>query len=166
MHHLADGLELRALPDGTGHGVFATTDLPAGTLLAVWGGRIVRTADLAALSAQERHYFVQVEDDLHLLTPASEVASADFINHSCDPNAGMAGPISLVALRDIAAGEEIRYDYAMSDSNPYFAFDCACAAACCRLRVQQDDWRREDLRARYNGWFSPYLQRRLRALGG
>ncbi len=38
-----------------------------------------------------------------------------FINHSDDPNACYFDDLSVVALRDIAAGEEITHDYACAD---------------------------------------------------
>jgi hypothetical protein len=161
VHYLADGLQVRALRDASGNGVFATYPIVAGSLLATWGGRIITYAALAALSETERRYAVQVEDGLHLQTIPAEVGLADFINHSCDPNAGLSGPISLVALRDIAADEEIRYDYAMSDCSPDLFFTCHCATSQCRGTIAPDDWMRPDLQARYRGYFSPYLQRRL-----
>ena len=40
--------------------------------------------------------------------------TAMFINHSCDPNCeteDMSGRIFVVAIRDIAAGEELTYEY-------------------------------------------------------
>jgi uncharacterized protein len=46
----------------------------------------------------------------------------DFTNHSCDPNTGIRltdrGTIVL-ALRDIAAHEELTYDYSTYSNNPY-----------------------------------------------
>ncbi len=38
-----------------------------------------------------------------------------FINHSDEPNACYYDDLSVVALRDIAAGEEITHDYACAD---------------------------------------------------
>jgi hypothetical protein len=49
----------------------------------------------------------------------------------------------------------------MSDGSPYDEFDCACGSPLCRGRVTGDDWQRHDLQARYAGYFSPYLQRRI-----
>ena len=48
---------------------------------------------------------------------------ADFVNHSCDPNCGIVGAVLLVARRAIEAGEEICFDYAMTDSDDYDEFD-------------------------------------------
>ena len=161
-HFLADGLEIQD-HSTAGRGVFATRRFVAGELLAVWGGWIITTVELNRLRKVEQTYAVQVEEDLYLLTPKPKVAGADFINHSCDPNAGLEGSISLVAIRDIERGEEVCYDYAMADSNPHLGFDCSCGSPLCRIKVTGEDWRNQRLQHAYEGHFSPYLQRRVTA---
>ncbi len=150
-------------PGKGGHSVFARAPIAAGELLVVWGGGVVTGAELATLTARERRHSVQVEENLYL-APIGPPEPGDYVCHSCDPNAGLSGQISLVALRDIAPGEEVCYDYAMSDGSDYDEFDCACASPLCRGRVTGDDWRRPELQARYAGYFSPYLQRRIARL--
>ena len=49
------------------------------------------------------------------LTPVSEAEFEGlmmFLNHSCEPNVGIQGQIVFVALRGVAAGEELTLDYA------------------------------------------------------
>ncbi|MDH3197991.1 MAG: SET domain-containing protein-lysine N-methyltransferase [Candidatus Krumholzibacteria bacterium] len=144
------------------HGVFALQHIGAGELLVVWGGEIIAGERLAELPAEERRLCLQVEEDLYLWT--THEGPADWVNHSCEPNAGLSGQVALVALRDIDPGEEICFDYATSDGAPYDEFDCRCGALACRGRVTGDDWRRAELQARYRGLFSPYLQRRIDVL--
>ena len=69
----------------------------------------------------------------------------------------MSGQIGVVALRDLAAGDEICIDYAMCDGSPYDEFECGCGTPTCRGRITGDDWRRPELQARYAGYFSPYF---------
>jgi uncharacterized protein len=161
-HFLASGLEIKD-HSRSGRGVFATRPFATGELLAMWGGWIISTAELSRLSNKERTFAVQVEEDLYLVTPRAKVGSADFINHSCDPNAGLSGAISLVAMRPIFPGEEVCYDYAMTDSHPDLGFVCRCAASTCRGKVTGEDWRLPELRVSYEGYFSPYLQKRIAA---
>jgi len=40
-----------------------------------------------------------------------------FSNHSCEPNIGVQGQIVYVAMRDIAPGEELTHDWAMTDDD-------------------------------------------------
>lgn len=64
----------------------------------------------------------------------------NFINHSCDPNAGYDGADHIVALTSIRAGEEIRMDYGTFSFSFDHAFACRCGARGCRGRVQRNDW--------------------------
>jgi hypothetical protein len=153
----------KVLTPNAGYSLVATGPIRKGETVVVWGGIIVTTAQLRALPEIAQHRAIQVEDDLHL-TSGMVDELADCANHSCDPNAGLSGQITLVALRDIAAGEEICFDYATSDGLPEFYMPCACGSPHCRGAVTGNDWQRPDLQARYAGYFSPYLQRRIDAL--
>ncbi|MBK9208591.1 MAG: SET domain-containing protein-lysine N-methyltransferase [Anaerolineales bacterium] len=64
-----------------------------------------------------------MDEDLYLLT-AEEKEPNDCFNHSCNPNLGFFGQIGLVALRDIKTGEELMFDYAMSEGGRYEEFEC------------------------------------------
>ena len=71
----------------------------------------------------------------------------------------------LVALRDIAPGEHLTYDYAMSDGSDYDEFECALRhALCAAARSPAHDWMLPELQMRYRGHFSPYLARRFESL--
>jgi hypothetical protein len=67
-------------------------------------------------------------------------------------------------MRDILPGEEICFDYAMSDSTPYDEFICGCGAPNCRGTVTGKDWQIVELWDQYRGYFSPYLQRKIDSL--
>lgn len=62
-----------------------------------------------------------------------------FINHSCEPNVGFAGNVVLVAMRDIAAGEELTTDYALFDDYDG-AMDCTSGTLSCRRTIGGRDW--------------------------
>lgn len=158
--YLSPKLALRPCLDKGGSGLFAIEALQKDEVLAVWGGVIVPGEQLGSYSDYAQTHGLQVEDDLYLL-PLTDDDPSDYFNHSCDPNSGLLGQITLVAMRPVAAGEEICFDYAMSDSNPYDEFDCGCGTQHCRGRITAEDWKRKDLQERYRGYFSPYLQRRI-----
>jgi hypothetical protein len=153
-------LEAYPLPDKGGYGVYARESIAQGELLVVWGGVVMDWGEFQQLPAWTRHYSIQVEEDLYLVT-LQPAEPADCIDHCCSPNAGMSGQIALIARRDISPGEEICYDYAMSDGSPYDEFDCQCGSPDCRGRITGEDWQRPDLQEKYEGFFSPYLQRRI-----
>jgi hypothetical protein len=144
-----------------GIGVHAVEFIPAGTTVAAFGGNVVERAALDKLDEDLRIHSIQVDDDLFLVSkPPFE--SADFFNHSCAPNCGIAGSILVVTMRDVESGEELCFDYAMSDTDDYDEFTCNCGSDACRGVVRSDDWRSPEIQARYAGWFSAYIERRLR----
>jgi hypothetical protein len=102
---------------------------------------------------------LQVEDRLFLVP--RPIGEGDYVNHSCNPNAGLSGQIGLVAMRDIKIGEEVCFDYAMCDTMPYDEFTCGCGSLNCRGKVGGDDWKKPVLQKRYSGYFSPHVQRRI-----
>jgi len=66
--------------------------------------------------------------------------TAMFINHSCNPNCeteDIDDRIFVVAIRDIAAGEELTYEYNLFDSDDEDG-DCHCGAARCRGTMFSD----------------------------
>jgi uncharacterized protein len=66
--------------------------------------------------------------------------TAMFINHCCDPNCETEdtdGRIFVVAIRDIAAGEELTYEYHLYDSDESEQ-DCYCGAQQCRGTMFSD----------------------------
>ena len=65
----------------------------------------------------------------------------NFINHSCEPNAGYDGGDAIVALRRISAGEEIRMDYGTFSFSFDHEFSCGCGACGAAARSSGDDWR-------------------------
>jgi hypothetical protein len=160
--YLSQKLELRPCAGKGGYGIYACESVSKDEVLAVWGGVVVPGERLQEFSHYAQTHGLQVEDDLFLL-PLSKDDPSDYFNHSCNPNAGLLGQITLVAMRAISPGEEVCFDYAMSDSNPYDEFECCCGSPLCRGHVTAHDWSRKDLQERYRGYFSSYLQRRIEA---
>jgi uncharacterized protein len=158
--YLTDKCKVRNRDVAGGHAVYAQSVIEPGELIGVWSGRIVGRHDLDSLTEAIRHHTVQIEEDLFLASVRPD-EPPDFINHSCEPNAGLDGQIAIVALRRILPGEEVTIDYAMCDGSPYDEFVCTCGATACRGKVTGEDWRNPALWERYAGHFSPYLQRRI-----
>ncbi len=154
-------LQPRQINGKGGRALVVHEPVAAGELVVVWGGEAVHASRLDSLSPAERLLTIQVEEDLYLVS--AQDGPADWVNHSCKPNCGLSGQVALVALRRLEPGEEVCFDYAMSDGSPYDQFNCGCGATECRGRITGEDWSRPELWKRYRGHFSPYLQRRIDA---
>ena len=157
-------LEKRSNPAKGNFGLFALKKISAGELLICWAGYVATTEEFAHLSPFEQEHSVQIEENLYQVPYGQHDDPGDYVNHSCEPNLGLSSSISLVALRDIQPGEEVCFDYAMTDSTPYDEFTCGCGTDLCRDIVTGNDWQLPALQERYNGYFSPYLQRRINRL--
>ncbi len=119
-----------------GIGVFAARPLAKGTVVLIDqdGDYYSHVLSYHELARQGYHLDItlQVGRDAYKLPTGS---LEDFTNHSCDPNTGVRlndrGTI-VVALRDIAAHEELTYDYSTYMNNPYERLGCLCGAPNCR----------------------------------
>jgi hypothetical protein len=151
---VASQLEIRAIEGG--RGVFATLALPAGARLLDeedWNEDATRKGfssltpqQLGELSPQLRALFVRfafnaapglIRGSFH---PETVTGTINFINHSCEPNAGYDRGGNIVALTRIKAGEEIHMDYGTFSFSFDHEFTCRCGGVWCRSRVTQRDW--------------------------
>ncbi|MBC7878739.1 MAG: SET domain-containing protein-lysine N-methyltransferase [Anaerolineales bacterium] len=143
-----------------GCGVFAHEFIFKGELISLWGGRIIHKDELDPSMPRFTQRVLQVDEELYLLT-TEEKESTDCFNHSCNPNLGLTGQIGLIAMRDIQTDEELTFDYAMTDGEPYDEFECHCGSLNCRRKITGNDWKLPELWGKYKGYFSPYLTRRI-----
>ncbi len=148
-----------------GKGLFAVAPVKKGEVVAVKGGHIIDSKALENVVEDIEKSFTQIEHDLWIGAVRKDEVPVNklYINHSCDPNTGIRGQISFVAMKDIAEGEEITYDLAMeSDEGAvYWEFDCRCGTEKCRKKVKGDDWKRKDLQERYGNYFSGYILEKI-----
>lgn len=55
-----------------------------------------------------------------------------YVNHSCNPNSGIKGRVTIVALRNIKKDEEITIDYSTTESDDLWEMKCKCREKNCR----------------------------------
>jgi len=79
------------------------------------------------------------------------------MNHSCDPSTWWAGSDSLVARRDIQAGEEVTYDYSTCDIDLVFELKCNCGASCCRGKISNRDFLGSSWQEQYGSNLPPHV---------
>ena len=147
-----------------GRGLFAAAPIRRGEVVSVKGGHLLDRAGMAEHGGWVGDAELQVTDDLFLapLTADEFEEVMMFLNHSCEPNVGVQGQIVFVAMRDVAAGEELTLDYGTIDHDAE-PMACRCGAAACRGTITGDDWRRPDLQRKYGDHFAWHLLRRMRA---
>jgi hypothetical protein len=131
-------------------------------VVAIKGGNIIDRATLLAEAEVIGNSDVRITDPLYLAALTSDEYEAVmlYLNHTCEPNVGVAGNLVFVAMRDIPAGEELTIDYAMIDDSQS-SLDCHCGTASCRGTISGKDWRLPALQERYRRYLSWYLQAKI-----
>ena len=135
------------LPPGSGMDLSAR--VVAERLAQKWGQAVVvenrQGADgipavTTFLSARDNHTFLFIVDPRTVIDAAVGGNEARFINHNCDGNCESTiekRRVYIEAVRDIARGEELGYDYEIGrekDDPPNIdeIYACRCGAANCR----------------------------------
>lgn len=127
-----------------GTGVFAKRKIKRGTLIIEYVGERISEEEANERyddeSMTHHHTFLfAVEEDV-VIDAGVDGNDARFINHSCDPNCEAfidEDRIFIEAIRDIAVGEELTYDYQLErDGNEKKTWNtlyaCRCGAKNCR----------------------------------
>ena len=145
-----------------GHGLFAIAPIAKDEIVAVKGGHIINREQLCEIAPKLGPVEIQIGDDLFIapVTQEEREASMLYSNHSCDANLGVRGEITFVALRHIAAGEELTHDWCITDDDDY-SVKCDCGSTKCRSTLTGKDWQRAELQKRYAGYFSAYLAEKI-----
>lgn len=125
-----------------GRGVYARCDIPDGTRVVEYTGERVTKAESRKREEQRLERQKRGGDDCVYIFDLNKKYDLDgrstrniarLINHSCAPNCradNIGGHIWIVARRDIAAGEELTFDYGF----PYAEWrqhPCCCGAKRC-----------------------------------
>ncbi len=80
------------------------------------------------------------------------------ISHSCEPNCGIKNKTVLVAMRKIKKGEELSYDYDMTENSDW-SMECSCGKPSCRKIIRGYRYLPEEKRKEYNGYISEWLKK-------
>lgn len=149
-----------------GIGTFAKEKINRGEIVIVQAGKMITDADFDnPLYTPYAYHCFQVEKDIYICPVELERKKFDGVfnvNHSCEPSCGFKGQITLVSMREILSGEEITYDYAMTDMGSkelgWEDMTCLCGSKNCRSKISGEDWKIPELQEKYRGFFSRYIQ--------
>jgi uncharacterized protein len=141
-------------------GMFAKENILKGEIVYIKGGHILTRSEL--FSSSTINSYLPISDDYYIgaVSQEEETEVKLYNNHSCDPNCGMHGEITFIAIRDIGIGEELTIDYAFIDNEDY-TFKCKCGSACCRHTITGFDWKIRALQDKYYPCFALYLRDKI-----
>lgn len=116
-----------------GCGCYTTVAIPEGTHIIEYTGTRLSKEEADELYADHPDTYLFWIGEGKYVIDGDNVAA--FINHSCDPNCEtdeLDQHIWVIALRDIAPGEELTYDYNLFDGDDNDQAVCSCGARNCR----------------------------------
>lgn len=127
-----------------GKGVFALSPIAAGETIIEYTGEMINWEEALRRHPHDptdpNHTFYFHIDEDHVIDALYGGNSSRWINHSCQPNCEadeIDGRVFIKALRNIAAGEELNYDYGLIIDEPLTPdlkaqYPCWCGQRKCR----------------------------------
>ena len=139
------GRKIQARKSGVhGRGVFALEAIAEGETLIEYVGEIISWKEALRRHPNDpsdpNHTFYFHIDEDRVIDALHGGNSSRWINHACNPNCEadeQDGRVFIKALRDIAPGEELNYDYGLMIDEPYTKklkaeYPCWCGSKRCR----------------------------------
>jgi hypothetical protein len=80
-----------------------------------------------------------------------------FLNHSCEPNLAICHEREFVALRHIEPGEELTFDYSISEDELLWTMRCACGTKSCRGTIGPVQLLPTEVVERYRPYVNTYF---------
>jgi uncharacterized protein len=128
----------------TGLGLFATAPIAEDGFIVEYSGRRISHAEAKWREARGARYMYEI-NSRWTVDGSSRSNIGRYANHSCRPNAEsdvVRGKVILRAIRAIAPGEEITYDYG-EEYFELFLSEGRCQCVACRERRRKRRTRRK-----------------------
>jgi SET domain-containing protein len=120
-------------------GVFTTASIRKGACIVEYAGRRITPEEADRLyEGAPRTYLYGLEDGKTVIDGEGLGA---YLNHCCDPNCEVDeinGRVWIFAVRDIASGEELVWDYNLYDDEA--PAPCYCGSKKCRGTMYSREW--------------------------
>lgn len=142
-------------------GMYATDDIRKGEIVFIKGGHILTKKELYTSSVINSYLPISDNYFIGAVSADEEPYVKLYNNHSCDPNCGMHGEITFIAIRNISKGEELTIDYAFIDNEDY-TFECHCGSPLCRHIITGHDWKIKSLQEKFFPYFAQYLKDKIK----
>lgn len=134
-----------------GRGLFAKKEIPAGTVIGDYLGKVIRTADYDLDNDRQGLYLMYYSDEASIY-PDLKKPSVHLLNHSCTPNCWIytyRGHTLFFALKIIKPGEELTISYLLSPKETCkdCTHTCQCESLGCTgtmhlSKAKYDKWQR------------------------
>jgi hypothetical protein len=140
-------------------GVFAKKDLKRGEVVFIAKGKLTNWEVKDEKTSAVGPNWLGIHHDLWL--NPYETSPLTFMNHSCQPNLGIKGKVSFVALKAIKKGEELSFDYSTTEGDKlwHLPYKCNCGAKRCRGVIRSIQFLPNEVFTSYLPYIPLYFQK-------
>ncbi|CAF0824467.1 unnamed protein product [Adineta steineri] len=142
LHYFSERALLVGSSPIHGCGLFTLIDLVEGQMIVEYSGEVVRPCltDKRERENEGKGFgcYMFTVDSMNVIDATHRGNKARFINHNCQPNcfaktvlSGGSKHIVIYALKDIARGSELTYDYSFPEED--VKIPCHCGTSQCRI---------------------------------
>lgn len=104
-------------------------------------------------------FTIQLDETRHVVTANGLWKS---MNHACEPNVRIdVDTREMIAIRDLAPGEELTFNYNTTEWDMASPFACGCGAASCAGTIRGFRHLDSRQRAAIRSWLSPFIASRV-----
>lgn len=114
-----------------GNGLYACQEISQGEVVFVARGPVREWESVTADDGATNVNWYGIAKNLWIeMSPPYVLA-----NHSCEPNMAIDGARTFVALKPIGVGEELVFDYSITDDEDTWSMTCFCGSEDCRKTI-------------------------------
>jgi len=143
-------------------GIFAEQEYNKGDITFILKGKKVRLLIKSEKDSQKGSDWVGIAKNLWI----DPVGYSKYLNHSCNPNMGIKGKVTFVALRKIKKDEELTIDYSITESDKFWKMKCKCGAKNCRKIIRSVQFLPKNTYKIYIPYVPRYFQKEYTCING
>ncbi len=139
-----------------GKGIFAKADIKKDEILFIVKGTIKKNEYGPEFSVEGPNWLALAKNKW--LSPFDNNPWR-YINHSCNPNVGLKGKVTVVAMKNIRKNEQITIDYSITEDDPYWKMKCNCEQTNCRKIIRSARFLSRTLFKKYKKYIPKFLKK-------
>jgi len=131
-----------------GKGAFAADDFKKGQIICALGGSTHQRDEMPKKDTKKTVRYVQIGRKFYLHISGN----GDYLNHSCNPNAGLVikgTNVKLKAIKNIKRGDEVTFDYSTTMNEDEYELSCHCGNTNCRKTIRDFKYLPITIRKKY-----------------
>jgi len=138
-----------------GKGVFTKRAFKRGEVIFIFKGKLIKRVNKTKKDVFANPMAIGVDKN----TWVDPKGFFQYINHSCDPNMGVKGKVTFVALKNIKPGDELTFDYSINEADINWSMKCGCGSRLCRKAIKSTQFLPKKTYRKYLPYIPRYFQK-------